>query len=484
MAPSRLASRVLLNEEINKITDPLSEVKQLGNNAEPCAKEFKGELSWKDILFWKDLRNSENTPIAIEHCANRVSSGNAFVGHTLQIREYVISEDEPQPSDPKVLTRKYFIIWKDAIHLKKEKIKLLQEKIDKKEKIGSKQKDQNSKTDSEKLSKVGQPKLSANYKNRFIAQKNIINLQKVKLEEQNKIIEELQLGIIREDLLKSLETTKTNIREIFSNCSVKVKCKMPALFTDENKTFMLNTQKAPRIIQHMEQRAIHRAQNRQIILERKRIIEEARQQMLEEAIEKKKVVEEEERKNNLEQIKEKPTDFYNKLLFRKYFQELCSYSKKCKDNNLLARRHYKVKLLQKSIYNWCIFIEEKYSVKYDIADAHFAYNVLKRTINIWHNFIIENVRNMQVAEDVYDFRLVSNTFNHWQRYICAQIILEDKYMKKAERHYKRKILLHYYYQWRSLPAVIQLEKAKELKKQKWREKVWEVLPDYKPPEDV
>jgi hypothetical protein len=33
-----------------------------------------------------------------------------------------------------------------------------------------------------------------------------------------------------------------------------------------------------------------------------------------------------------------------------------------------------------------------------------------------------------------------------------------------------------------LPAVLQLERSKEMKK-KWREKVWEVLPDYKPPTD-
>lgn len=48
----------------------------------------------------------------------------------------------------------------------------------------------------------------------------------------------------------------------------------------------------------------------------------------------------------------------------------------------------------------------------------------------------------------------------------------------------RRLLFHYFYLWRSLPAVMQLEKAKELKKRKWREKVWEVIPDYKPPEDM
>lgn len=43
-----------------------------------------------------------------------------------------------------------------------------------------------------------------------------------------------------------------------------------------------------------------------------------------------------------------------------------------------------------------------------------------------------------------------------------------------------RLLLHYFYQWKLLPAVMKLEKAKEEKKRKWREKVWEILPDYTP----
>lgn len=47
----------------------------------------------------------------------------------------------------------------------------------------------------------------------------------------------------------------------------------------------------------------------------------------------------------------------------------------------------------------------------------------------------------------------------------------------------RRLLFQYFYQWRSLPVVIQLEKAKEAKKRKWREKVWEILPDFQPSEE-
>lgn len=44
---------------------------------------------------------------------------------------------------------------------------------------------------------------------------------------------------------------------------------------------------------------------------------------------------------------------------------------------------------------------------------------------------------MQVAQDLYDFRLTSNTFIYWHRYVCSQITLRNKQSKIAEGHYKR-----------------------------------------------
>lgn len=52
---------------------------------------------------------------------------------------------------------------------------------------------------------------------------------------------------------------------------------------------------------------------------------------------------------------------------------------------------------------------------------------------------MESIRNMQVAEDLYDLRLTSNIFIHWYRYVCKQIVLEGHKMKIAEKHHKRYI---------------------------------------------
>jgi hypothetical protein len=44
----------------------------------------------------------------------------------------------------------------------------------------------------------------------------------------------------------------------------------------------------------------------------------------------------------------------------------------------------------------------------------------------------------------------------------------------------RKLLTHYLKRWQQLPSVLHLEREKEKRKQIWRIKVQEILPDFKP----
>lgn len=249
-------------------------------------------------------------------------------------------------------------------------------------------------------------KCYGSFKNRFMTQKNIINLQKSKLEEQNKIIEELKFGIIREDILKSIENTKINIREIFAGCSERIKCKLPTGFVEEQK-FNVNIQKAPKIVQQMEERALERAKNREIILERKKLIEEIRQKMVVEAIERKRVLEEEERKRILETIKEKrkrelklerlrqekrivfeeklkiSVEFHDRLLKEQCVRKLYNNLILCRQREFNAIEHHRKKVLKESLTNWMNFVESLYIVKYETADALFTYKVLKKCISSW-----------------------------------------------------------------------------------------------------
>nr|CAH7755873.1 unnamed protein product [Callosobruchus chinensis] len=332
-------------------------------------------------------------------------------------------------------------------------------------------------------------------------------MQRAKIEEQNKIISELELGIIREDLMKSIENTKTNIREIFAECSHKMKLKMPTLLIQEPK-FSICSKQAPKFVQQMEERALIRARNREMILERKRFIEETRQKLLEQAIERKKALEEEERKRNLEMLKQKRYKemelerirqanqqiylkklssaimFHNKLLMEQCFKKLAVNVSLNREKHALAVAQHRKSVLKGTMKSWLKFIDDQYRPKFSLAEEFHRKLLLKTSFLKWKEAQQESTRNTQVAEDYYEFKLTSTVFIYWHRYTCKQIVLEYKKLEIARKHYNRKIVFHYFYQWRSLKVVLELEKARELKKRRWREKVWEIIPDYMPPIDI
>ncbi|XP_072378211.1 uncharacterized protein [Diabrotica undecimpunctata] len=499
-----------------------------------CPKEYSSLLDWSNESFWKDLPNpkhnaSTNKPTkSINNKPSNKISIEAVFGDLLktnpnQNNQKINEQEHLFIKKTQFLSEKYFNIWKTAVELKKEQKRQEESKLKQTTKLDTFMKQLKKRKKSEKMevniqeekAKIrvvkdvssGIVKPCSSFKNRFDAQKSIIEIQKSKLEEQNRIIQELKLGIINDDLLKSIENTKTNIREIFGSCSGKIKYKIPLILGEEPK-FSITSHEAPKIVQKMEQRALERAQNREIILERKRLIEEKRQRMLQEAIERKRVLEEEEKKRSLELIKERrrkememekiryinkqkymeklntAVEFYNRLLLKQSLIQLYSYMKDGRDKYFLAVDYYEKKILKESMVSWQQVVESAYKVKYEIADAHFEYKLLKKSIQCWREIHIESIRNMQVAEDLYDFRLTSNVFIHWNRYVCIEFMKQHKMMKKAESHYKRWLLFHYFHLWRSLKAVNELLKAKELKKAKWRQKVWEILPDYKPVIDI
>ncbi|RZC31882.1 calponin -likey domain-containing protein, partial [Asbolus verrucosus] len=354
----------------------------------------------------------------------------------------------------RILLKTYFTFWRRKIKIKKEKVEEVKIKIEQRQKLDNlmktlkKYKKENEEriNEIEKLPlKMQQRKSAEHFKNRYEAQKSTIEKLTLQLEEKDRLIDELKLGILNKDALKSINETKVEIRKIFANCSAKVRCKLVPP-PDYSEKFMISTQKAPKILQEMEERALERAKKREIILERKRIIEENRKRMIAEALEKKRVQDEEEKKRNLDMIKERRRKELEMEKIRQINKTI-----------FLGKLHKAVALHNKNL------IKKGF--------RSFLYNYRMR---------LDRVRSMQVAEDFYDLLLQNNTFVRWHRNVCIQIMLREKQIRMAQKHYNRRMLFHFFYQWRSLPAVMQLEKAKEQKKKKWRERVWEVLPDYEP----
>ncbi|KAJ3660902.1 hypothetical protein Zmor_005329 [Zophobas morio] len=412
--------------------------------------------------------------------------------------------------EKKKLLKKCFDVWRRVVKVKTEKEEIYRSKVQQREKLDNlvkalKKYRKENQEDSQPT-QVKVKEAPTNFKSRFEAQKHAIEKLTLKIEEKDRVIEELKLGIFDREALKSLNETKIEIREIFANCSTKVRCKI-APPPDYSEKFMISTQKAPKIVQEVEERALERAKRRELILERKKIIQENRQRMIVAALERKRIQDEDEKKRSLEQIKERrrkelemrqirernkliffekvkiALGLYNRTLQRKAFQGLFENYTQGKENYERSKLHYKITLLSKVMHTWTEFMEDKYRDKNALADAVYAKNIVSRALQTWREFRIESIRSMQVAEDFYDLLLLNNTFVHWHRNVCIRIMLTHKKMDVARKHHDRRILFHSFYQWRSLPAVIQLEKSKEMKMKKWREKVWAILPNYKPPSE-
>lgn len=282
--------------------------------------------------------------------------------------------------------------------------------IDQREKLNSFMKQLRKKGKSEVIeSSKADNKMLIPMENRYNAQKTIIETQKQKLEEQNKLIEELKLGIIKEDLFRSINNIKVDLHEIFGDCTDKTKLLKIHLNLSENREkFMLNSQKAPKFVHQMEEKAVQRAQNRELILERKRIIEEHRRRLLEQALENKRVLEETEKRKHLQLMAErrkreleleklrqankerflnkveKADCLYKRTILRHSFRKLIYNCRNNQHNQLVAVQHHESTLKQRYLYKWFDLVDDLWKLKNHIADALHSHTLLRQVFRMWH----------------------------------------------------------------------------------------------------
>ncbi|KAF5291180.1 hypothetical protein FQA39_LY14422 [Lamprigera yunnana] len=413
----------------------------------------------------------------------------------------------------KMKMQKYFKAWKEYIKERKRKNNKEIEQMQKLDNFICNLKNYQNQCENEenkakakntkKILKVGQ------CAHRLEAQKEIIQMQKNKLIEQDRLIQELKLGNINDDVNKTIQCTKKDLSEVWKNCSLKLKCKIKSnnLLENINKDLIelgIKSIRAPKIIQRMKDREMERNKRRQLIFERKKIIDEAKKRAIEMEIAEKRSQDDEERKKYLEDLEKRrkaQLEFYrqSKLNREKYLEDCQKadrfYKRKLTElgfnvlrelistkqqNFMKSEIFYEINLKRRGMRFW-----KKYVLELDYKRSYkavllFKYKLKKKCFTYWFKAYILSIQHMQVAEDYYIMQLQQRILSHWVNYTCTAQFIETNNMQKATRHYEERIKIHYFYQWRSFPAVMVIERAKEEKKRKWREKVWEILPDYKP----
>ncbi|XP_045534708.1 coiled-coil domain-containing protein 191 [Papilio machaon] len=352
------------------------------------------------------------------------------------------------------------------------------------------------------------------YQHRYKVQKNIIALQKMKLNEQNKVIEQLKYNKIIESSKQSLETMRDEICKTYYQIDRQLKPKIKCLTNElkireiEEPALVLHCLKVPQFIQRMEKRAREREEKHAMIRERRRQMEEERIRLKqqtelakaemdkEEKLKRMKELKEKRKKEKIENIRKKQhaermralivmADIhYEKNLMAKYgINPLRKLMAIKLDNMVKAKSHYFFQVKKNVFLHWMWYTEDMWLERNYIAEDFYRKKILRKTFNSFKQNHRDYKLKLQVAEDYYDLYVSQLVFREFRKGI--ELIKKEYEMKwyKAEIYHNSNLLFKTFTCWRALPALNALIREQEARKLRWREKVLQVVPDYKPPEE-
>ncbi|XP_052756004.1 coiled-coil domain-containing protein 191 isoform X2 [Galleria mellonella] len=412
------------------------------------------------------------------------------------------------------ILRKYIKKWRDYVcnrkeHYSQQRLQTLNNFFDKL----SRRKDTNN--SSESISKSKQlVRDYSSYQHRYKIQKHIIALQKVKLEEQNRLIEELKYNKIVEASRQSVDAMREEVRKTYYEIDRQLKPKIKCLTNElkiheiEEPSLVLHCLKVPQFLQRMEKRAREREEKHAIIRERRRQMEEERIRLKQQAELAKVEMDKEEKMKRIKELrlkrKREKIDgirrkqyaekmralavmadlHYEKNLLIKYgvrpFKILLSIKR---DNIERAKAHYTFQLKKNVFLHFMWYTEDMWFERNYKAEDFYRKKILKKAFNSWKLAYRTFVIKKQVAEDYYDLYVTQLVFRNFCKGI--EIIKKEQELKlqKAIIYHNSNLMFKIFTCWRTLPALNALKREQEARKARWREKVLLVVPDYKPPED-
>ncbi|XP_068632645.1 coiled-coil domain-containing protein 191 [Battus philenor] len=352
------------------------------------------------------------------------------------------------------------------------------------------------------------------YQHRYKVQQNIIALQKMKLEEQTKIIEQLKYNKIIESSKQSLEAMREEVSKTYYQIDPQLKPKIKCLTTElkikelEEPQLVLHCLKVPQFIQRMEKRAREREEKHALIRERRRQMEEERMRLKQqselakaemdkdEKLQRIKELKEKRKKEKIENIRKKQyaermralvvmADIhYEKNLMTKYginpLKRLITIKR---DNEEKAKSHYLFQIKKNVFFHWMWHTEDMWFERNYKAEEFYRTKILSKAFNSLKKNYEEYKLKLQVAEDYYDLYLTQLALRNFRKGI--EIIRREFEIKwnKSILYYNSTLLFKTFTCWRSLPALNALRREQEARKLRWREKVLQVVPDYKPPNE-
>ncbi|XP_019698421.1 trichohyalin [Harpegnathos saltator] len=343
--------------------------------------------------------------------------------------------------------------------------------------------------------------------NRLNAQKEIIRKQKLKLTEQTKLIEELKLKQVQEEITRSGEQTVNAAKETLMHCGQQTRRTLIQLmrqagYRDKSLTAPLRVPSPPQFLARMEARAEARRNRvklreeaRRKKLEDERRKEEAAQReeererrrlQLEAQREVRRMREEREQQRAREIERYKKLNamaeaFYRKHLLRRYVMQPFVALVERKTNYISkANDHYERRLLRKAFIGWRTETEHQGEIKIEMATSLYNRNITWCVLQQWKEFTKEEKRKKQVAKDLFDMRLQTKCFKLWKIKTVEYKVKRLKNERLASEYYKEKLKIKYFHMWKRYPEIASAIAESERVKNAWRKIVQEVVPDFDP----
>ncbi|XP_052867937.1 uncharacterized protein LOC128273904 [Anopheles cruzii] len=356
------------------------------------------------------------------------------------------------------------------------------------------------------------------YEHRLKVQQDIIELQKLKLERQERIITELKLSKfseaakiskaeIQSELLKAARTGHVRLRAKARCIQIVGNIRHDTAEEDEMRKLQAQGLMIPKFLAKMQQRALERSQRHQEARDRRLRMEKEREDAKVAAEEAKRLEDEEDRKRRYREMREKRKfEKLQKIIREQERQAWIANNQIAKEFQLLKlkrfgmyafrlllgirhenerrsiayrRRYYKRKYFRK----WWSFTNALWENKKAMADGLHESKVLALALRHWKMYMHEQRCKLQVAIDWHEVRLTEKIISIWIGRTKQSLMILHGKMSHAASHFEWQLKWKVFERWQRLHIILRIEKETEMRRQRWRMKIWELLPDYKPIEE-
>ncbi|CAO1327072.1 unnamed protein product [Diamesa serratosioi] len=357
-------------------------------------------------------------------------------------------------------------------------------------------------------------KLKKDYEQKLKNQQDVIELQKLKLQRQERLITEMKMLKFSEMLKESKNEIKKELMNAKrGNVKLRIKARCIQLTADipldpeeeDRRMILAQGLEVPKFLAKMQERAAERNMRHEGARERRLKLEHEKEELKTAAEIARKMEDEEVRKKRMLEMRDKRRHEKNIKIFReqerqKYMEDMAKvkafYARKLlqqlgfkafellirlkRSNHKKAINHRRRMCMMKHFILWHQNTKAIWDYKKQQANELYHVMLIKHQFAIWRHVRKIHQSKFLVAVDWYEVKITQKIVTHWALKTKQNKILEIAKLRGAEAHYncqlKWKIVDH----WRRLPAILRIEKETDIRRQKWRLKIWDMLPDYKP----